>query len=278
MYVVLCLALNAGGAWVQAADDHGDAFSTATNLPLGSSVAGRIDPGDDQDLFRLDLTGRSGSTDVWIYTTGDLDTVGWLYDSHANRIVGNDDGFIGDRGTNFHLRRVLPRGVYYVQVLSALDRETDRRPTGDYRIYAQAVTDPGNSAGTAARLALESLAGGTIDTARDTDYFRMDLTRPTNVFVTAVNMLLWYKVDDDSFDLMPVEPLVVEVLDSRSAAVPVNVYERLHHNRWGRTPVWLLHPGRLRTWHLLFQGHYPCRRRLPPCPVHHPRLRGHRVH
>ena len=78
MYVVLCLVLNAGGAWVQAADDHGDALSTATNLPLGSSRAGRIDPGDDQDLFRLDLTGRSGSTDVWIYTTGDLDTVGWV--------------------------------------------------------------------------------------------------------------------------------------------------------------------------------------------------------
>ena len=164
-WVALCLALNAGGARVEAADDHGDAFSTATNLPLGSSVAGRIDPSDDQDIFRLDLSGRSGSTDVWIYTTGDLDTVGWLYDSDANRIVGNGDGSIGDRGTNFHLRRVLPRGVYYVQVFSALDRESERRPTGDYRVHARAATAPGSTAGTATRLNVNSLAPGKIDTA-----------------------------------------------------------------------------------------------------------------
>ena len=96
VYVVLCLALNAGGAWVQAADDHGNYLSNATNLPLGSSVAGRIDPGDDLDVFRLDLSRQSGSTDVWIYTTGDLDTVGWLYDSSSNLLAHNDDGFIGN--------------------------------------------------------------------------------------------------------------------------------------------------------------------------------------
>ena len=60
-------------------------------LALGSSVAGSIDPGFDWDVFKLDLSGTPGTTDVWLYTTGDLDTLGWLYDSNINLIASNDD-------------------------------------------------------------------------------------------------------------------------------------------------------------------------------------------
>ena len=95
--VVFCLMLSSGAAGGQASDDHGDTLSTATNLPLGSSIGGRIDPGNDKDVFRLDLSGESGTTDVWIYTTGDLDTVGGLFDSNANRLLVNDDSFIVGR-------------------------------------------------------------------------------------------------------------------------------------------------------------------------------------
>ena len=65
------------------ADDHGQSFDTATTLLLGDSAAGRIDPGYDRDVFKLDLSGTSGTTDVWIYTTGELNTQGWLYDSNG---------------------------------------------------------------------------------------------------------------------------------------------------------------------------------------------------
>ena len=73
--VALWAATGVGGVRGQTADDHGDFIQTATSLALGSSVTGRIEASDDRDMFELDLTGRSGSTDVWIYTTGDLDTV-----------------------------------------------------------------------------------------------------------------------------------------------------------------------------------------------------------
>ena len=73
--LVLFLILNTVGVGAQTADDHGNYLNNATNLPLGSSVAGRVDPGDDVDVFKLDLSGRSGSTDVWIYTTGELGRV-----------------------------------------------------------------------------------------------------------------------------------------------------------------------------------------------------------
>ena len=124
--VVLCLTLNAGGFRVQAADDHGDYFINATNLPLGSSVAGRIEHGKDSDIFRLDLSRRPGSTDVWVYTTGDLDTVAWLFNSAANLITANGNGFTGNRWANFHIRWVLPRGVYYVAVGGQLEGKSTR--------------------------------------------------------------------------------------------------------------------------------------------------------
>ena len=232
MYVVLCLVLNAGGAWVQAADDHGDALSTATNLPLGSSVAGRIDPSDDQDVFKLDLSRRSGATDVWLYTTGDLDTVGGLYDSEGELIVVNGNGLIGDMSANFsylgtssHLRWVLPRGIYYVAVRSQRDRTTGNRPTGYYRVHAQVVRDPGTTRSTAMHLNLGSLAPGTIDTTRDTDYFRVDLSASMNLVFHLKNLFLWYEIDDEELDILPVAfvPVDVEVLDSRGVDVSANV-------------------------------------------------------
>ena len=35
-----------------------------------------LDPADDVDYFKLDLSGQTGDTDVRIYTTGEFDTLG----------------------------------------------------------------------------------------------------------------------------------------------------------------------------------------------------------
>ena len=47
------------------------------------------------------------------------------------------------------------------------------------------MTDPGSSTDTAARLSVDSPAGGTIDTAGDTGYFRLDFTESTHLIVEA---------------------------------------------------------------------------------------------
>ena len=70
---------------------------------LGSSIAGRIDPGDDTDVFKLDLSQASGVTDIWVYTTGELDTVGGLYDSGGNLLIFNDDGAFREDVHSFSL-------------------------------------------------------------------------------------------------------------------------------------------------------------------------------
>ena len=135
--VLIFFLLSTGGVGGQTADDHGNSLSTATNLPLGSSIEGRIDPATDRNVFRLDLSGTSGTTDVWIYATGDLDTTGGLFDRNANRLAVNDDSFIVDRFNSFHIRANLGPGVYYIVVVSYRNLYV-----GDYALHAEAVTDP----------------------------------------------------------------------------------------------------------------------------------------
>ena len=198
------------------ADDHSHYLGTvSTPLPLGSSIAGRIDPGYDWDIFELDLSSRAGATDVWIYTTGDLDTAGGLhYSSGGRSFLWNDDSYISGNLYNFHLRATLSPDIYYVRVYSS-----DRTTTGNYTLHAQAVTDPGNIAATATRLNLGTLTAGSIDTASDVDYFRVDLTSNTNLFLQGIGLILY-----DGSKYLPFEPIRGEVLDSAYNAIPVNVY------------------------------------------------------
>ena len=177
--VAFGLILSMGGAGAQPSDDHGNVLGTATDLSLGSPLAGRIDYGLDADVFKLDLSGATGDTNTWIYTTGNFDSWGQLHDSNGGLIAINDD-LVAGAEHNFHLRAVLPSGVYYVAVFSA-----DDVTTGNYTLHAQVATDPGNTAGTATRLVLSSPTTGMVDTAVDTDFFSMNFTQATNVIIYA---------------------------------------------------------------------------------------------
>ena len=194
-------------------DDHSSFFSTATALPLDSSVAGHIDPGNDRDVFKLDLSGTSGTTDVWIYTTGDLDTLAWLYDDNGeDLLVFNNDGFIDGGETNFHLRRRLSSGIYYVSVRGWGGE------TGDYTLHAEAVTDPGSTTGTATLLNLDSPSPGTIGTSSDGDYFRLVLAESKNLVIYARGLILF-----DSDGLLPIFPLDSAVFDNSGTEISVNM-------------------------------------------------------
>ena len=194
----LFLILNTVGAGAQTSDDHGNTFGSATPLSLGSSITGRIDPGDDVDAFKLDLSGRSETTDVWIYTTGELDTKGGLYHvDSSSPFLWNEDSFISGRRYNFHLRATLGPGTYYIGVFSF-----DGATTGNYILHAEVVTDPGNTAGTAKTLNLSAPTAGTIGFAGDNDYFRLDLTKNTHLFLYARSVYgqLFYGYPVDTSD------------------------------------------------------------------------------
>ena len=141
--------------------DHGDAPACATVLRLGVPARGQIDPGDDQDWFRLQL---GASASVGVYTTGDLDTVGSLYGDSAVFIAGNDD--TDDENLNFSIVSDLTAGVYYVRV------ESYRSETGGYTLRAREFTDValGNT-GETIRLwatdAADDTSGWTLDPSTD---------------------------------------------------------------------------------------------------------------
>ena len=213
--VALCLMLSPGGAGGQTADDHGDTFATATPLSLGSSIAGHIRDGDDWDVFKLDLSAASGDTDVWAYTTGDdedTDTVGGLYDSESTLRAFNDDGFMRGGRHNFSLRTTVPSGVYYIVVVSY-----EGEPT-DYTLHVDEVTAPGSSTDTAARLNIDSPAGGTIDAADDADYFRLDITSPAHLIIEAINVNL--------------TPISTDLLDAEGNEVSANIYRLFLFRLW----------------------------------------------
>ena len=159
-------------------DNHGDTIETATTLTLtlDTSVSGRIDPADDADYFRIDI---STPIIVSIFTTSDLDTVGRLYDGTNNFLQSDNQSGTDD---NFLIRRLLEPGIYYIEVSGS------GTETGDYVLHVDVVDivdNHGNTIETATTLTLtlDTSVSGTIDPANDVDYFRIDISTPTFVSI-----------------------------------------------------------------------------------------------
>ena len=171
--------------------DHGDTTGTATDLSLGSSLAGRLDPATDEDVFKIVL-GSDG--EVWIYATGPLAMVGELLDSSGAVVAEADDGTLLAAPYGFEFREELDAGTYYVRVSSYRDKAA-----GFYTIHAQTFTDPGDTFATATTVTLDSATPGRIgpvggdpedpDHPGDADYFKLVLTATTEVLVIAYGAL-----------------------------------------------------------------------------------------
>ena len=147
-------------------------FDVAFDLPLdGSYIAQQtfINPANDIDYFKLDLSGQAGDTDVRIYTTGEFDTIGSLYDSEINRLMLGNDSF---GSPNFSLLASLPSGVYYVLVYGFGAVEgSEVTDTGSYTLHSETVT--------ATSVSLGSSVDASIGAAAEVDYFKLDLSGQT---------------------------------------------------------------------------------------------------
>lgn len=159
-----------------AQDDHGDEAASASLLPIGGTVPGRLGTRSDTDAFRLDVVGRAL---VEIRTSGQTDTEGELLDGTGARLMSDDDSGAGD---NFRLESDLAPGVYYVQVSGAV---------GEYAVNARlgGSRDHGDTIGTSTLLKLHTVeelsavapqvllatAGRIWPSADDRDVFRIDV-------------------------------------------------------------------------------------------------------
>ena len=153
--------------------------TNAATLNLNGSASGTIDPKDDQDYFKLEL---SQATEVAIRASGFPDTVGELQRSNGTLIASNDDGYLPGGRRNFLIREHLAAGVYYVKVSSFAERSD-----GPYSVYATAIAEPGSAIADAQALTLGDAAGGIIDPAGDEDYFSLTLAETTYVTIGGVS-------------------------------------------------------------------------------------------
>ena len=117
---------------VPPADDHSNDRIEPTQIRPGQPQAGRIETGDDVDVFIFGLYGR---WKVTVYTTGELNTSGRLLDFDSNRVATNRNS---GAGSNFLIERTLDGGAYFVEVWSSGDA------TGAYELHLEieAVSDP----------------------------------------------------------------------------------------------------------------------------------------
>ena len=189
---------NTDGPWSATKEgsttDHGGSSSAATTLSLGSSLEGSIDPVDDEDYFRI--VAPSG-TDLWVYTSGELDTTGDLLDSGGSVVYRNYDGRLVDHPLAFSVRYRLNAATYYVKVTSHAGKYT-----GSYTIHTEAVVDPGSDFAMAKEIELDSKAAGRItpiSTYRlnlvgspidelDEDIFRFELDSAVEIWVLATTL------------------------------------------------------------------------------------------
>ena len=161
--------------------DHANTRTSGTLVTVGTPVLGRLASASDSDYFRIVLT---ADTDLWAYTTGDVDTATELSLGAQATLEENEDGFIDANPLNFSLRKRVPAETYYLRVYSTTG------DTGTYVLHTQAVTDPGNSLATATAIALDSITPGLLapDTAttRDADFFKLNLTQATDFWMMVV--------------------------------------------------------------------------------------------
>ena len=150
-------------------EPRNEGIDDAHDLPLDGSYSESINPAADVDYFKLDLSDQTGTTDVRIYTTGNVDTIGKLYSDPApgttlgsEQLLKVNDDSDYPNNFNFLLLASLPSGVYYVTV------ESYGSDTGAYTLHTETVP--------ATSVSLGSSVDANIDTAGEVDYFRLDLS------------------------------------------------------------------------------------------------------
>ena len=150
-------------------DDHGNSCTAATAVVPNGTSAGTIGSAGDVDYFRIDVP--SAGTLV-VSSSGTTDTYGFLKSSACADLASDDDAL----RPNFKIERAVTAGTYYVMV-----RHYSASSTGVYALntsFTASTTtggDDGNSCDTATAIATDTTRTGSIGTANDVDFFRIEV-------------------------------------------------------------------------------------------------------
>ena len=152
-------------------------LSSATTLTLGTDQASELQTAGEMEVFQFTTTAQ----DVWLYTSGPVDTIGLLFDDtgdvgdFSTAIAIVDDSALAD-GDNFYLGANLDPGTYYVTVAGA-DGDT-----GSYSLESRRGTDhPDEFSASLTALSPGTAVEGIVGPARDADVFKLDLSDEKDV-------------------------------------------------------------------------------------------------
>lgn len=158
------------------AEDHGDTADAATLLTLPARIDANLATETDVDYFRFALPLRAT---LRVATAGSTDTFGTLRDLARPLFLLTDD----DNGpaANFRIEAKVPSGTYLLRVASS------GGGSGDYVLELAASTaddDHADSADDATPLPAGAALDGTLEVAYDADYFRIDVPRAGQLWLT----------------------------------------------------------------------------------------------
>ena len=111
---------------VNKADDYGNDFQSAG--ALDSNLSASIEEGGDVDYFKIIVPSYG---ELRVYTTGDLNTYGELYNIYGSYLTSAS---YGGTDNNFGFYMVLTAGEYYIRVSSS-----DGYTTGSYSLHQEFV-------------------------------------------------------------------------------------------------------------------------------------------
>ena len=210
--------------------DQGKIPADAVPLAVDTQVEGIIGPAGDMDLFKLELPTQ---TDIAMYTSGNVDTIGRLLDYRDVQITSSDDSSMSEGQSDFFIGEILGPGTYYVEVRGYDDS------LGPYRLHLETVADQSGSLSGATALALDSPYSnsglGFINHRNDEDWFGFTLADTTDVWIYAVG---------------PTDT-IGELLDSHSSRVAYNDDSELSA---GRLSFFMAKNLRAGTYYLKVSG------------------------
>ena len=153
------------------ATDHPNTLAAAVVVAAGATVEGSIDPADDVDFFKLQLT-DPGTVTFW--TTGEADTAIGLLDGEGNDLSPTVSGGRVSKATS--LDEVFAR-------VSGQDGSTG--PYALHNTLASAAEDRyPNTEEAAVVIAAGAAVEGFISPVNDVDVFKLPLTVPPGKVVT----------------------------------------------------------------------------------------------
>jgi len=182
-------------------DEDDDTCSTARAVNLNYFRYGHINSPEDIDYFRVDVT-SSGTLKVYTETLlgRSLDTYGYLKNSDCTDLAYSDDGGKDD---NFSISRSVTTGTYYVAVKAHhyTDIENDYFLNVDFSEDGP-TDDHGDDCSTATPVSLYSPLSGSIETAGDIDYFRVDVTSSGTLTVYTTGSTDTYGIIQDMLGIL----------------------------------------------------------------------------